>query len=103
MSTMLPFGITTLVWPSRAGQALAFTRVHGVLLYVSSPKYHAHPVGEPVEVSLNSTVSGAAPLITLLVKFASGTAPAVPTSSERAAINRNSTTAGVLLERFAIE
>lgn len=34
------------------------------------PKSHAHPVGDPVEVSVNLTVSGRQPLVTSAVKSA---------------------------------
>ena len=34
------------------------------------PKVHAHEVGDPVDASMNSTVSGKHPLVTLAVKSA---------------------------------
>ena len=34
------------------------------------PKVHAHELGDPVDVSVNSTVSGKQPLVTFAVKSA---------------------------------
>ena len=38
----------------------------------TSPKFHAHDVGELVEVSVNATVSGAVPDVGIPVKLATG-------------------------------
>jgi hypothetical protein len=53
--------------------ALAFTCVQGLEKF-SSPKYHAQPVGEPVEVSENCIVNGAVPDMGAPVKLATGAA-----------------------------
>jgi hypothetical protein len=41
-------------------------------VYVSSPKYHARPVGLFNEKSVNETDSGAVPEVILAVKLATG-------------------------------
>jgi len=38
----------------------------------ASPKFHAHEVGELVDVSVNATVSGAVPEVGVPVKLATG-------------------------------
>jgi hypothetical protein len=43
-------------------------------MYVSSPKYHAHPIGLPVDASVNVTASGAAPDVGIPLNCATGTA-----------------------------
>ena len=43
-----------------------------VLNQVPSPKLQFHPVGTPVEVSLNATFRGATPAVTLVVNLAIG-------------------------------
>ncbi|OQC71123.1 MAG: hypothetical protein BWX50_00608 [Euryarchaeota archaeon ADurb.Bin009] len=71
MITMLPSGSATLSCRSLFGQALSFTRSHGPS-YVSSPKYHVHPSGSPVDSSVNFTVSGAGPESGVALNPASG-------------------------------
>jgi hypothetical protein len=39
---------------------------------VPSPKFHAHELGEFVDVSVNKTVRGASPVVGVTVKFATG-------------------------------
>jgi hypothetical protein len=43
---------------------------------VPSPKFHAHVVTVPVELSVNVTFSGAVPLAGVMLKFATGAAAA---------------------------
>lgn len=74
MSMMLPFGNTTLVWVDLWDHAAAgVTCVHD-WLYSSSPKYHAHPVGEFADVSVKETFSGTVPVSGATEKLATGTA-----------------------------
>jgi hypothetical protein len=69
---MLPSGIATLLCSYLADHpALAFTLVQGAV-YDSSPKYHAQPVGLPLDESLKVTVSGAVPVVGVPEKFATG-------------------------------
>ena len=42
------------------------------MLVVPSPKLQAQPVTLPVVASVNATVSGAVPLVGVIVKFATG-------------------------------
>ena len=44
------------------------------MLLVPSPKSHAHVVTDPVVVLEKATVNGAVPLVTLALKFTTGTA-----------------------------
>ena len=46
------------------------------MLLVPSPKVHAQLVTLPVVVLVNATLSGATPLVGLMVKFATGAAVA---------------------------
>ena len=48
---------------------------------VPSPKSHDHPVGDPVEVSVNFTSSGAVPVVGVAVKSATGEGAGSPATS----------------------
>jgi hypothetical protein len=88
---MLPSGIATLLWKYLADHPeLAFCGVQGAV-YVSSPKYHAQPLGKFDDKSVNDTDSGAVPEEILAVKFATGAdgaALTTPKSIARPIINR---------------
>jgi hypothetical protein len=82
---MLPSCSTTLLRLSDH-PALAFTRVQGAVKF-SSPKYHAQPVGLPVEASVNVTVNGDGPFMGVPVNCATGAAALVElTTSTRQTI-----------------
>jgi hypothetical protein len=69
---MLPFGVTTLLWSPLAGHpAPEVISVQGSVK-VSSPKYHAQPVGLPVDRSVNFTEREGNPDVGLAEKFATG-------------------------------